>query len=216
MGNTFDVNTVKYGHARKVWREIRHRYPGGGMVSNISDWVAVGKIPAGTAVKFDLSGKTFKAYTDEQIKAAESDITTLGINGYLQEDVLVASENTKASGTIWLALGHPYPLACNASRSVRLILARCSRWSCILASFRTINSVQAILVGGNAVVKMRVRIRLTRYSRIVRQQAMYAPADAAALPKVPTRKSISRMHPVSSAQPRPRGPLTPNAWASST
>ena len=100
MGNTFDVNTVKYGHARKVWREIRHRYPGGGMVSNISDWVAVGKIPAGTAVKFDLSGKTFKAYTDEQIKAAESDITTLGINGYLQEAVLVASENTKASGTV--------------------------------------------------------------------------------------------------------------------
>ena len=67
MGNTFDVNTVKYGHARKVWREIRHRYPGGGMVSNISDWVAVGKIPAGTAVKFDLSGKTFTAYTDAQL-----------------------------------------------------------------------------------------------------------------------------------------------------
>ena len=83
MGNTFDVNTVKYGHARKVWREIRHRYPGGGMVSNISDWVAVGKIPAGTAVKFDLSGKTFTAY-----------------NGYLQEDILVASGNTKASGTV--------------------------------------------------------------------------------------------------------------------
>ena len=99
-GNTFDVNTVKYGHARKVWREIRHRYPGGGMVSNISDWVAVGKIPAGTAVKFDLSGKTFTAYTDAQIKAAESDITTLGINGYLQEDILVASGNTKASGTV--------------------------------------------------------------------------------------------------------------------
>ena len=101
MGNTFDVNTVKYGHARKVWREIRHRYPGGGMVSNISDWVAVGKIPAGTAVKFDLSSKTITAYTtDALIKAAESDITTLGINGYLQEDILVASGNTKASGTV--------------------------------------------------------------------------------------------------------------------
>ena len=98
MGNTFDVNTVKYGHARKVWREIRHRYPGGGMVSNISDWTSAGKIPAGTAVKFDLSNKTLKAYTDEQIKAA--DITTLGINGYLQEDILVTSENTKASGTV--------------------------------------------------------------------------------------------------------------------
>ena len=99
MGNTFDVNTVKYGHARKVWREIRHRYPGGGMVSNISDWVAVGKIPAGTAVKFDLSGKTFKAYTDEQIKAAESDITTLGINGYLQEDAwAIIAATVKAYG----------------------------------------------------------------------------------------------------------------------
>lgn len=101
MGNTFDVNTVKYGHARKVWREIRHRYPGGGMVSNISEWVAVGKIPAGTAVKFDLSSKkTFTAYTDARIKAAKSDITTLGINGYLQEDILVAGDNTKASGTV--------------------------------------------------------------------------------------------------------------------
>lgn len=100
MGNTFDVNTVKYGHARKVWREIRHRYPGGGMVSNISEWVAVGKIPAGTPVKFDLSDKkTFTAYTDKQIKDAEN-ITTLGINGYLQEDILVASDNTQASGTV--------------------------------------------------------------------------------------------------------------------
>lgn len=100
MGNTFDVNTMKYGHARKVWREIRHRYPGGGMVSNITDWVDAGKIPAGTAVKFDLKEKTIKAYTDEQIKAADADITTLGINGYLQEDILVASSNTKASGTV--------------------------------------------------------------------------------------------------------------------
>ena len=100
MGNTFDVNTVKYGHARKVWRETRHLYPGGGMVSNISDWTSAGKIPAGTAVKFDLSDKTLKAYTDEQIKAATADITTLGINGYLQEDILVTSENTKASGTV--------------------------------------------------------------------------------------------------------------------
>lgn len=100
MGNTFDVNTVKYGHARKVWREIRHRYPGGGTVSDITDWTKGGKIPAGTAVKFDLSTKTIKAYTDEQIKAATADISTLGINGYLQEDILVASENTKASGTV--------------------------------------------------------------------------------------------------------------------
>ena len=85
----------------KVWREIRHRYPGGGMVSNIfrlgcgwQDFLPV------QLWSFDLSGKTFTAYTDAQIKAAESDITTLGINGYLQEDILVASGNTKASGTV--------------------------------------------------------------------------------------------------------------------
>ena len=47
-----------------------------------------------------VTRKTFTAYTDAQIKAAESNITTLGINGYLQEDILVASGNTKASGTV--------------------------------------------------------------------------------------------------------------------
>lgn len=32
MGNTFDRDSLKYGHARKVWREIRHRYPAGGTI----------------------------------------------------------------------------------------------------------------------------------------------------------------------------------------
>ena len=97
-GNTFDVKTVKYGHSTKVWREIRHRYPAGGTIENVSDWVSVGKIPAGTPVKYDKNAKTLKAYTDQQIKGA-SDISTLGINAYLQEDAFITSGSTIATGT---------------------------------------------------------------------------------------------------------------------
>lgn len=97
-GNTFDVKTTKYGHSTKVWREIRHRYPAGGTIENVSDWVSVGKIPAGTPVKYDMNAKTLKAYTDQQIKDA-SEISTLGINAYLQEDAFISSESTIATGT---------------------------------------------------------------------------------------------------------------------
>ncbi len=97
-GNTFDVKIVKYGHSTKVWREIRHRYPAGGTIENVSDWVSEGKIPAGTPVKYDMNAKTLKAYTNEQVKGA-SDISTLGINAYLQEDAFLHSASTIATGT---------------------------------------------------------------------------------------------------------------------
>lgn len=97
-GNTFDVKTTKYGHSTKVWREIRHRYPAGGTIENVSDWVSDGKIPAGTPVKYDMNAKTLKAYTNEQVKGA-SDISTLGINAYLQEDAFINSASTIATGT---------------------------------------------------------------------------------------------------------------------
>lgn len=97
-GNTFDVKTTKYGHSTKVWREIRHRYPAGGTIENVSDWVSEGKIPAGTPVKYDMNAKTLKAYTNEQVKGA-SDVSTLGINAYLQEDAFINSASTIATGT---------------------------------------------------------------------------------------------------------------------
>ena len=108
IGNTFDVRSVKYGHARKVWREINAQYPGGGVVSNIADWVDAGKIPAGTPVKFDISAKTIKAYTDAQVKESETasgdgaaaGVASLGINGYLEEDIVVASKDTVGTGTV--------------------------------------------------------------------------------------------------------------------
>lgn len=97
-GNTYDVTTVTYGHAKKVWREIRHRFPAGGTISNVSDWATAGIIPSGTPVKYDASAKTIECYTDADITGA-SDLTALGINGFLQEDVKVASASTVASGT---------------------------------------------------------------------------------------------------------------------
>jgi len=94
IGNTFDVKSVKYGHARKVWREITDIYPAGGVISNVADWVDAGKIPAGTPVKYDLSGKTIEALTDANVTSSD------GINGFLQEDVVIASASTVATGTV--------------------------------------------------------------------------------------------------------------------
>ena len=93
QGNTFDTTTQKWGHARKVWRSVEHTEPSGGTVSNISDWVAKGVIPAGTPVKFDHTAKTIVAITDAAITAA-TDVTTLGINGYSLDDVRVSSADT--------------------------------------------------------------------------------------------------------------------------
>lgn len=98
FGNTYDVKEFSVGHAKKVWREIRHRFPAGGTVANVADWVEKGIIPSGTPVKYDSSTKTIECYTDTDITGA-ADLTTLGINAFLQEDVKVTSESTIASGT---------------------------------------------------------------------------------------------------------------------
>lgn len=106
-GNTFDVQSVGYGHARKVWREIRHRYPAGGTIQNVSDWVSNGVIPAGTPCKWyddaaNDGGKKIVAYTDAQVSAADTaeKLAALGINGYLQEDARILDANTVATGTV--------------------------------------------------------------------------------------------------------------------
>ena len=100
-GNTFDAKTKTYGHASKVWRSVRHVYPAGGIVENVSDWVSAGKIPAGTPIKYYVGAhdkKTIVAYTDTAITGAET-LSSLGINAYLQEDIVITDTNTVASGT---------------------------------------------------------------------------------------------------------------------
>lgn len=127
FGNTYDVKEFSVGHARKVWREIRHRYPSGGTVANVADWAEKGIIPSGTPVKYDSSAKTIECYTDADITGV-ADMSTLGINAFLQEDVKITSEATIASGTAVYA-GEIYEYAYGAD---------------VLAKLKTLTSVPQI------------------------------------------------------------------------
>ena len=110
-GNTFNKTSFSAGHARKVWREIRSQLPAGGKVSNISDWVTAGKIPAGTPCKYTVTStgaKEIKCYTDAQVKAAVTKpgsgeapgIASLGIQGHIQEDIPIVDGNTVGTATV--------------------------------------------------------------------------------------------------------------------
>lgn len=99
QGNTFDNSHVKYGHAKRVWRTMRHVYPCGGTIKNVNDFVGKGVIPAGSPVKFNTKTKEIEVMKDDAIKNAEN-VNTLGINGYLQEDVLVKDAQTIGTGTV--------------------------------------------------------------------------------------------------------------------
>lgn len=110
-GNTFDNQSFSVGHSRKVWRETRRQWPAGGRVTNVSDWVSKGKIPAGTPCKYGENAtskaKEVKCYTDAQVKAAVTKqgsteapgIDSLGINGYTDRDIPITSANTLATAT---------------------------------------------------------------------------------------------------------------------
>lgn len=108
-GNTFDTQKFSQGHTRKVWREIHRQWPAGGRVTNVSDWVAKGKIPAGTPCKYNnvVGAKEIVCYTDAQILAAVTKpetgdapgIDSLGINGYTDRDTPIASADTMATAT---------------------------------------------------------------------------------------------------------------------
>lgn len=97
--NTFNKGEVKFGHARKVWREQREVLPAGGTISNVADFVSAGLIPSGRPVVFDSAANTIKVIKDSEITAA-ADVNTLGINGFLKEDAPVVDNKTVATGTV--------------------------------------------------------------------------------------------------------------------
>lgn len=105
-GNTFDTQTFKQDHSRKVWRETRRQWPVGGKVTNVSDWVSKGKIPAGTPCKYNnaVGAKEIKCYTDAQIKATTAGqtpagIDSLGINGYTDRELPIINGQTVGTAT---------------------------------------------------------------------------------------------------------------------
>ena len=105
IGNKFENKTVSYGHARKVWREIRHVYPAGGVISNVAAWRSASKdiIPAGTPCKIDMANSTITCYLDSAVSgtADAAALAALGINGLLLEDVNISGSNPiVATGTV--------------------------------------------------------------------------------------------------------------------
>jgi hypothetical protein len=106
-GNTFDTQSFGVGHARKVWRRIEEQLPGGHMIKNVEDFVSAGLIRSGMAIIKDTASgadeKDIKVLTWAQLKAAisgEGGIDSLGIIGFLQEDVPVLSAQTIATGNV--------------------------------------------------------------------------------------------------------------------
>ena len=106
-GNTFDTQSFGVGHARKVWRRIEEQLPGGFRIKNVSDFVTAGLIRSGMAIVKDTASgadeKDVKVLTWAQLKsgaAGEGGIDSLGIIGFLQEDVPVQSANTFATANV--------------------------------------------------------------------------------------------------------------------
>ena len=105
-GNTFDSQSFGVGHARKVWRRIEEQLPGGFMIKNISDFVSAGLIRSGMAIVKDSTmgadEKDVNVLTWAQLKVAiaGSGIDSLGIIGFLQEDVPVIDANTIGTANV--------------------------------------------------------------------------------------------------------------------
>lgn len=105
-GNTFDAQSFSVGHARKVWRRIEEQLPGGFVIKNVSDFATAGLIRSGLPIVKDSTQgadeKDIKVLTWTQVKTAisGSGIDTLGIIGFLQEDVPVLSASTFATGNV--------------------------------------------------------------------------------------------------------------------
>lgn len=95
IGNTYGSETVEWGNGQKrVWREIRHRYPSGGTFSSTVLQQNAGKvIPAGTPVTFDQNAKVLTIVTGKEGTAAV-------IDGFTQEDVYVKDGVAAASATV--------------------------------------------------------------------------------------------------------------------
>lgn len=98
IGNSFDSQSVNFGHSRKVWRRIEEQLPGGYHVTNLSDFASDGLVRAGMAVVKDTTSgadaRDVKVLTWAQIKTAVSGespagIDSLSIIGFTQEDVPV-------------------------------------------------------------------------------------------------------------------------------
>lgn len=96
IGNSFSAGShaVTKGAVR-VWREIRHQFPAGGTITNFSDFSALGKVPAGTPVTFNMATKQITALTDAAVKAGD-----VVVDGFTQEDAYLDANTSVATATV--------------------------------------------------------------------------------------------------------------------
>lgn len=96
IGNTYGSETFEISNGQKrIWREIRHRFPSGGTFDAATLTQNKGKvIPAGSPVKFDQSKKELTLVTG---KEGEGSVV---IDGFTQEDVYVKDGVTAATATV--------------------------------------------------------------------------------------------------------------------
>lgn len=106
IGNSFDGQTIHFGHSKKVWRRIEEQLPGGYHVVNTSEFASVGLIQSGTPVAYstapgadarDVVAIPFSTIADIYDGSDESgeasSIDELNIIGFLQEDVPATASN---------------------------------------------------------------------------------------------------------------------------
>lgn len=96
IGNAFGSETMEWNNGQKrVWREIRHRFPSGGTFAASVITAYKGKvIPAGTPVVFDQSTKALTVVTGTEETAVAA------IDGFTQEDVYVKDGTVSATATV--------------------------------------------------------------------------------------------------------------------
>lgn len=95
IGNTYGSETFEIENGQKrIWREIRHRFPSGGTFTTSVLTQNKGKvIPAGSPVKFDQSTKQLTLVTGKEGDG-------LVVDGFTQEDVYVKDGVTAATATV--------------------------------------------------------------------------------------------------------------------
>lgn len=101
IGNTFGRETLDIVNSqRRVWREIRHRFPSGGFFAQGVLTSNAGKvIPAGTAVTFDQKTKALTIVTGKEAGFTSGDGAPV-VDGFTQEDVYVKEGVTFATATV--------------------------------------------------------------------------------------------------------------------
>lgn len=90
--NTFGSSKKEFGSGKNVWYEVTGKWPGGGSVTNLSDFDENDVIPAGSMVVFDHAKHQAKIVKATDVKTATNTGGTVEpktINGLLENDIWV-------------------------------------------------------------------------------------------------------------------------------